>query len=694
MVVLLRAAMLSFVALAVNSVCLRIAGGLTVALMLFASVLTEQRAIHGLMFTYALLGSYWLILLYWSQIQVKLLEGRSKRPPILAIAVWGLFIGLLIALVVGPRQTIGVLAELLGTSGGTTTASADARGGVGDGQDLVSGTDNARSTGPVESDIFLETHDKSLYDAANEKWGDPEKPKKREQSLAVAVTNQAESFREEKSKQPNAAREFSVVRKRRRDPLTPPTVEADAAYFVKGKTPLHIRLAAFDEFDGRRWIEPALQHQSDGLGLGFGGWMILPALPSSVVAGYLSHRIVVGNIDAPQIPIPPYAHSFRIDLVDRPDFFRFSQPGILIYRINTGLPRQTVLDSRSHTVDPEGLRDLRFPAHCTYAHPKLLSLGRAGTRSGNESGHNTGTSFDPRILDLASSWARGAERGWRQVEAVVIRLREGFQYDPEAGVPVDAPDAMSYFLFEQRRGDDYAFATAACLLLRSLGYPCRFVEGLYADPGRYDPKTQQTAIKMPADLHTWAEVMLPSHDWIVVEPTPGFDVLGPEQGILARLGGLATKLIGILRHHPRWGIAFVVVFLTLIGAWRSVGMACANLAWWFEFRGTLRAQVLATVRLLERRARLGGRSRPLGMTLRVWYRAVATPQTDEASRRALDSFLGIAGWALYGSPDERLTPGMRDDQVESHCREFVRMWPAKRLALTATKAERRTRSVA
>ena len=99
---------------------------------------------------------------------------------------------------------------------------------------------------------------------------------------------------------------------------------------------------------------------------------------------------------------------------------------------------------------------------------------------------------------------------------------------------------MSYFLFEQRRGDDYAFATAACLLLRSLGYPCRFVEGLYADPRRLDPKTQQTPVQMPGDLHTWVEVMLPGHDWIVVEPTPGFDVLGPEQSLLARLGGLAT----------------------------------------------------------------------------------------------------------------------------------------------------------
>ena len=173
----------------------------------------------------------------------------------------------------------------------------------------------------------------------------PRSPRNASSRWRSPSLNQAGEPREEKSKQPNPAREFSVVRKRRRDRSAPPTIRADAAYFVKGKTPLHIRLVAFDRFDGRRWIEPATGRESEGLRLGFGGWILLPSLPASVVAGDLSHRIVVGSIDAPQVPLPSYAHRFRIDLVDRPDFFRFSQPGILIYRINTGLPRQTVLDT-------------------------------------------------------------------------------------------------------------------------------------------------------------------------------------------------------------------------------------------------------------------------------------------------------------------------------------------------------------
>jgi protein-glutamine gamma-glutamyltransferase len=691
MIVLLCAAMLTFVALAGNAVCLRISGGLTVALMLFTSVLTEQRAIYGLTFAYALLGSYWLILLYWSQIEIKLLEGRSKRPPILAITVWGLITGLLIVLVVGPSQTIGVLAEWVGTSGGTTVASPDARGGVGDGQDLASGTENAQSTGPVESDIFLETKEHSLYDASMEKWGEPDKPKKREQSLAVAVANEPSKFREERSKQPNPAREFSVVRKRRRDQSTPATIQARAAYFVKGKTPLHIRLAAFDEFDGRRWIEPATAMESGGLGLGFGGWITFPDFPTSVVAGDLSHKIIVASIDAPQIPLPPYAHGFRIDRVDRPDFFRFSQPGILIYRINTGLPRQTVLETRSHTIDPAALRDLRFPTGCAYAHPKFLSLGGPASYSDTAVSHEIRIVLDPRISKLASSWAQGTERGWRQVEAVVTRLREDYRYDPEAGLTPDAADAMCSFLFEHRRGDDYAFATAACLLLRSLDYPCRFVEGLYAHPRRFDPQTQQTPVQMPADLHTWVEVMLPSHEWIVVEPTPGFLVLGPEQSLLAWLFGLATRMIVALRNHPGWAVALVLVLIGSIGSWRAIAMCFVNLAWRIEFRGTLRDRVLATVRLLERRARLAGRRRPPGVTLRRWYRSLATPDTDIASHRALVGFLGIAEWALYGFPNAPVIQDVCDNDVETRCRDVVHMWPATRLAAVSQKPGPRTR---
>ena len=67
-------------------------------------------------------------------------------------------------------------------------------------------------------------------------------------------------------------------------------------------------------------------------------------IPASVVAGDLSHRIIVGSIDAPQIPLPSYAHGFRIDLVDRPDYFRFSQPGIF------------ALPSRHRLAAPDGAR--------------------------------------------------------------------------------------------------------------------------------------------------------------------------------------------------------------------------------------------------------------------------------------------------------------------------------------------------
>ena len=688
-----RDAALAAVALGGNPVCLRLSGGLSLAAVLFASVLTEQRLMSPLLAAFSLLGSYWLILLYWSLIEVKLLEGRSGRPPVLAIAVGGLLVGLTTVLIVGPRQTLGVLAELVGTSGGTRFTDPNARGGVGDGPNLVRGEENARSSGPVDSEVFLETLERSLYDASNEKWGEPEKPVKREHSPAVAVESAPSESRTERSKQSNPAREFSVVRKRRRHAGAPPTVQADAAYFIKGKTPLHIRQAAFEVFDGRRWLEPNLMRESVHLGMGFGGWLCLPPLESPVLAGDVDHRVVVGRVDSRIVPLPSYAERFFIDRVNRPDFFALPQPGVVTFRGEHGLPRQTVLDVRSHTIDPARLRALPIPASRTYALPRFVDLDVEADLHGAR---------DPaaasRVAALAREWTQGVPRGWPQIEAVVARLRADYRYTPQSALPEDSPDPVSTFLFDHRAGDDYAFATAACLLLRSLDYPCRFVEGLYARADRLDAASKHTPVRIPDDLHTWVEVMLPGRDWIVVEPTPGFDVLGPERSFFGQVAAQFTHALGRLRAHPL-ALAFALATLAAAGASRRrIASALVVLVWRIECRGEPRRRILATLRLLERRARIAGRRRPAGSTLRSWYRSLAA-NADETTRRAVDDLLRMADWALYSPSAGRACATWRSDEVGQRCHAFARVraldWlsPPRRNAGTRGTAARVLRGV-
>ena len=141
---------------------------------------------------------------------------------------------------------------------------------------------------------------------------------------------------------------------------------------------------------------------------------------------------------------------------------------------------------------------------------------------------------------LARAWVAGLPEGWRQVEAVIAALRAGYAHDRSATASPDCTDVVAEFLLHSRRGPDYLFASAAAVLLRSLGYPTRVVSGLYAAPGRYDLRTRHTPVTGD-DVHFWAEVRLPDGRWVAVEPTPGYELMPPvrawSERIARALGG-------------------------------------------------------------------------------------------------------------------------------------------------------------
>ncbi len=222
LVLLLRDAGLSLAALSGIPVCLRVTGGVSVALMLFSACLAEHKLIYVILAAYAVLGSSWLILLYWSLLQIKLLEGRSQRLPVFPVVIFGIP-DLCRDHPGGWAQAYGHLAR--GTTlrlGGSHAATATRRSGVGDGDNLARAKNAPQSTGPVETDVFLESTERSLYDASNDKWGEPKKNK--EQLLAKAVANESKGDLHEKSEQSRPTREFSVVRRPPDERAAPPAV--------------------------------------------------------------------------------------------------------------------------------------------------------------------------------------------------------------------------------------------------------------------------------------------------------------------------------------------------------------------------------------------------------------------------------------------------------------------------------------
>lgn len=82
------------------------------------------------------------------------------------------------------------------------------------------------------------------------------------------------------------------------------------------------------------------------------------------------------------------------------------------------------------------------------------------------------------------------------------------------------PHALQNFLFAE--GDRYGycmhFASAAALLLRMCGVPCRIAVGLYG--GGIDPRDPAARIYGSQHAHAWVEIPFPGRGYTVFDPTP------------------------------------------------------------------------------------------------------------------------------------------------------------------------------
>jgi hypothetical protein len=229
-----------------------------------------------------------------------------------------------------------------------------------------------------------------------------------------------------------------------------------------------------------------------------------------------------------------------------------------------------------------------------------------------------------------------------------------------------------WFLTESRRGPDYLFATAAALMLRTLDYPTRICLGYYAAPDAYDPETAHTPVRQ-TDLHFWPEVLLRDGQWLVVEPTPGYEVLGPTLPLSERiLNALAAVAAWAWRH----AVELALLFAALVAVWvhRRELIDALAVRLWALFPGqTWREQVRGAVAVLERRGRWAGKPRPRRQTIFSWLRgALAKPSSADAD---LDRLTCMAEWAAY-APDA--PPPWSDEEVLAVCHRVLGRWTLKR----------------
>jgi hypothetical protein len=249
-----------------------------------------------------------------------------------------------------------------------------------------------------------------------------------------------------------------------------------------------------------------------------------------------------------------------------------------------------------------------------------------------------------RIARCAAEWTRGLPRGWRQVDAVVARLRSEFTLDPTAGAAEDCQDVVEHFL-RAKRGPDYLFATAAAVLLRSQGYPVRLAAGFYARGDRFDRRAGQTAV-LAEDVHVWAEVCIDGRSWITIEPTPGYEPPPETRSWSQQLSLLWQAGAAWLLDYAAWiaaaGAVAAVLWFTRL-AWCDWLLA---FGFWVAGCGGAARRVRATLRLLEWRAWLAGAPRPSDATISRWYLARAE-HLGEKTAAEVRVFIACAERLLY-----------------------------------------------
>lgn len=145
---------------------------------------------------------------------------------------------------------------------------------------------------------------------------------------------------------------------------------------------------------------------------------------------------------------------------------------------------------------------------------------------------------------LLREWGTG-ERPLQALAAITDGLATHCRYDRIEPVG-PYPHKLQNFLFADgdRRGYCMHFASAAALMLRLRGIPCRIGVGLYGgDPDRRDPTAR---IYGSQHAHAWVEVPFEGRGYVVFDPTPAAERGSrmPSQRDQSQLGAQPKKKPG------------------------------------------------------------------------------------------------------------------------------------------------------
>jgi hypothetical protein len=673
---------------------------LSLFLVIFCLTKSTGPAILVLFVVYSLIGIVWLIASHWEDVSRRVISGNKRRLPISWLI--GIPTLVVVALLYSTRDgkaSTDRIDGFMNSSGGSHDHDDHAHGGVNDGDGLVAGEDNIQSFGPIEDAPFADDDKPSLYDAFDDTFDEPVKIKKTERAIAIPPDSVKE-IEDRIAKSRQAGREFSTLRRKDEQETSPiKDLDSSALFYVAGRTPVHLRSQTWDIFDGVDWFPSEPERILDDMQIGSDGerhWLRVEAWRdmSHLFASRETHGVKIVNLKGNVIPSPPQADAISIDLVNRLDMYEAWEDG-LIGLDRENLPEMTAIQVASNRID-SGQLSTGFD---------VLWVPRGRTVPTSMPRHADTT----RIQALAAEWTSGLERGPAAIEAIVSNLRTNYTLDRDAHASPNIYNALlelnsvetdpieeslrveeaqlapgeeemtvpvlpvTEFLFESRRGPEYMFATAAACLLRSQGYPTRLVTGFYARPEKYQRKKRHTPVHV-SDVHAWCEVEIGGNRWITVEPSPGYEILQPPPGLMARLTAWIVDCVELIRTHLWLSLAAFAAMVFVFLRRRHIADLIRQGVWAVTSPSGNGDFVLGALGLIERRLRSAGVNRPVGTTFRNW---VSSLDPLPPNREQLLQFASIANHAAFGAhevnaDDRRFCEGLVRELSFGRIREIRR----------------------
>ena len=629
-----------------------------VALTIFCAAIARQNQVLWLTAIYGFAAVSWMVAGYWDSLRGRLLSGQSRHIPLRWLIVGPCIpLLLLLASASGGQNAITVLRGFLPGSGGDGESDPYARSGANDGENLVAGTDNIKSFGPIEDAPFADDDKPSLYDVLNDAFDEPvRKVKDQDRTISLPPEVLADiNARMAKSSQ--SGREFSTLRKSTRpDQKRIKDLKSPALLYVAGRVPLHLRMEIYDVFDGVDWIPELPPEHPPGMAIvptHGRPWLRVPCGSRSLglYSDPETHAVKIINLKSNVIPAPLELRAINIDKVDRSDMYGWLQDSIP--KLNRqSLPEFITINQSSECLQRSRLlhhSDLTFNAISDQRRLQLPLLPQMSD-----------------VRNLAQQITRDVPDGYARIDAVINHLRSNYVLDRTARAPESSEFPVSHFLFESKRGPDYQFATAAALMLRSLGFSTRIVSGFYASPENFDPQKRHTAVHN-ADAHFWCEVYVGSSTWITLEPSPGYEVLTPPPGFFARCLIALNASLKWIWNQRLLTLSVATAIVTGFLKRRVIQDGFSTAIWGLSATADPRVRVLRTLQLLDSRLARSGLARPVGTTFSRWMKRLPEVSTNT---NHLNDFLRFVELAAYGV--EGVFSSLDTPQINDCCAAVVR----------------------